>query len=176
MKRRIIYLETITGGLSNVMHRRNVKGETKINKFFWNPEKKCYEDRDTENIVTHVCGIDFNSLYPSCYSSAPHDFIKMMGYKEGKFFMPGSVMGEIEDKEKIMRIIKCGKNTKYLYVVSVKGYIPEDKLNKAANFPPIIRSIEIETSAETIGEYTYNLMVKNNIVKKGQVPSKKRTL
>ena len=54
-------------------------------------------------------------------------------------------------------------------MVSVKGHIPEDKLNKAANFPPIIRSIEIETSAKTIGEYTYNLMVQNKIVKKGQV-------
>jgi len=57
----------------------------------------------------------------------------------------------------------------WMVVVSVKGYIPEKMLNKAANFPPIIRSIEIETSAETIGEYTYNLVVQNKIVKKGQV-------
>jgi len=101
--------DSITGGLSNVFHRENIKGETKINKFFWNREKKCYEDRDTENIVTHVCGIDFNSLYPSCYSSAPHNFIKMMGYEESKFYMPGSVIEEIQDKEHIMEIINQGK-------------------------------------------------------------------
>jgi len=53
-------------------------------------------------------------------------------------------------------------------VVSVKGHIPEEMLNKAANFPPIIRSIDTETTPEVIGEYTYALMIFNKILKMGQ--------
>ncbi|KAA6374076.1 MAG: hypothetical protein EZS28_030397 [Streblomastix strix] len=38
--------------------------------------------------ITHIIGIDFNSLYPSVMSSEPHKFIKYTG---GKMYMPGSV-------------------------------------------------------------------------------------
>ena len=164
--------DSITGGLSNVLHRKNIKGETKINKFFW--DKNCYKDRDTENIVTHVCGVDFNSLYPSCYSSAPHLFIKMMGYEDSKFYMPGSVIEELTDFDRIAEIIDKGKSFEHLYVVSVKGFIPEDKLQKAADFPPIIRSIETETTPDIIGRYTYDLMLKNKILKPGQVKKERK--
>jgi hypothetical protein len=53
------------GGLSNVLHRINISGETKINKFKFDMENNKVISYDTENIMTHVQGIDFNSLYPS---------------------------------------------------------------------------------------------------------------
>jgi hypothetical protein len=36
--------------------------------------------------MTHVCGYDFNSLYPSVMSGIPHDFIKYTGHR---IYMPG---------------------------------------------------------------------------------------
>jgi hypothetical protein len=57
----------ITGGLSNVMHRINIGGETKINKFHYKDGKVI--SKDTENTMTHAIGVDFNSLYPFCYGS-----------------------------------------------------------------------------------------------------------
>ncbi|KAI5487954.1 hypothetical protein TVAGG3_0961710 [Trichomonas vaginalis G3] len=65
----------ITGGLSNVQHRVNLKGITRINKLSYNPETKTVSNEDTSNIMTHFVGVDFNSLYPSSFSSNPHDFI-----------------------------------------------------------------------------------------------------
>ncbi|KAA6309977.1 MAG: hypothetical protein EZS28_056400, partial [Streblomastix strix] len=41
----------------------------------------------TDHRITHVVGVDFNSLYPSVMSSEPHKFIKYTG---GKMYMCGS--------------------------------------------------------------------------------------
>jgi hypothetical protein len=60
----------ITGGLSNVHNRYNITGLTTIKKLDYS-EKKC-KIIDTNNIVSHCIGIDFNSLYPSSFSSARH--------------------------------------------------------------------------------------------------------
>jgi hypothetical protein len=43
---------------------------------------------DTNNIVTHIIGLDFNSLYPSSYSSKPHPFNP---YTDGIMNIPGRV-------------------------------------------------------------------------------------
>jgi hypothetical protein len=42
--------------------------------------KKVYSI-NTENIVTHITGVDFNSLYPSTYSSIPNEMISYTGNK-----------------------------------------------------------------------------------------------
>jgi len=164
----------ITGGLSNVMHRGNLKGVTKINKFSYDSKNKCYTHHDTENIVSHVAGVDFNSLYPSCYSSAFHEFIRRMGYDEGRFYMPGRVLEEIHDDKRALEIIRRGKDYENLYVVEVEGYIPEYMLNKAANFPPIIRNYTVEFIPERIGQFMYNNMVSNGTIKDGQKKSEKK--
>ncbi|KAA6368573.1 MAG: hypothetical protein EZS28_035899, partial [Streblomastix strix] len=64
----------ITGGLANAFHRYNVKDETDINKIKF--ECQYVVSYDLDYIMTHVCGYDFNSLYPSVMSGIPHDFIK----------------------------------------------------------------------------------------------------
>jgi phage tail tube protein FII len=60
--------DAIVGGLSNVWHRSNVVGETYINYLKYDKEKRKVYSIDTENVVTHITGVDFNALYPSAYS------------------------------------------------------------------------------------------------------------
>jgi hypothetical protein len=55
------------GGLSNVMHRHNVAGETHINHFRFEDGKVISYDETF--IMTHVTSQDFNGLYPSVRAS-----------------------------------------------------------------------------------------------------------
>ncbi|KAA6378633.1 MAG: hypothetical protein EZS28_025840 [Streblomastix strix] len=64
----------ITGGLSQVMHRYNVAGETKINQFKFINGKVI--SQDTDHIMTHLLTLYFNCQYPSVMSSELHKFIK----------------------------------------------------------------------------------------------------
>jgi hypothetical protein len=56
----------ITGGLANAFHRYNILGVIYINKLKLSQGKVI--SYDLENIMTHITGFDFNSLYPSVYS------------------------------------------------------------------------------------------------------------
>ncbi|KAA6353902.1 MAG: hypothetical protein EZS28_050571, partial [Streblomastix strix] len=80
-------LKWITGGLSNVMHRVNRSGIDFIKRLYYNKESKKVTVITTDHRITHVVGVDFNSLYPSVMSSEPHKFIKYTG---GKMYMCGS--------------------------------------------------------------------------------------
>jgi hypothetical protein len=64
--------KNITGGLSNVHNRKDLKGIDTIKNLVY-IDYKVYII-DTNNIITHIIGIDFNSLYPSSYSSKHHSF------------------------------------------------------------------------------------------------------
>ncbi|KAA6383666.1 MAG: hypothetical protein EZS28_020806, partial [Streblomastix strix] len=66
------------GGLANAFHRYNVKDETHFNKL--KLEGQQVVSYDLDYVMTHVCGYDFNSLYPSVMSGIPHDFIKYTGH------------------------------------------------------------------------------------------------
>jgi hypothetical protein len=78
-----ILRDGITGGLATVGHRVNLAGVTKINKYHITGGK--VYSRDTQHIMTHICGCDFSSLYPSVCSSLPHPFIP---YTQHKMWMP----------------------------------------------------------------------------------------
>jgi hypothetical protein len=54
---------------------------------------------DTHNIITHIIGIDFNSLYPSSYSSIPHPFNP---YTDGIIYMPDPLKGVIKNEEEAL--------------------------------------------------------------------------
>ena len=152
----------ITGGLSNVMHRVNIKDETHINKFRYEENKVI--SYDTPNIMTHVVGVDFNSLYPSSFSSTKHDFNK---YHGGIMYMPGSFLMKINDKKKCREIIlskaRFQPNPKYLFKADVKLSCPKEKINYFINFPPIFRNVNITNNEETIGSYMYNYMKDNRL-------------
>ena len=163
-----ILRDGITGGLSNVMHRVNIKGETKINKFRWNNELKQVESYDTDYTMTHVCGVDFNSLYPSSYSS---EYNVNNPYTEGKMYMPGKIEKHVvcndEKKKQYARDIIMSKdrfNDKgCLFVAVIKGYIPEEYYNKFINFSPIFRRLNVKKDSDTIGEYMYNYLRENEL-------------
>ncbi|KAA6387654.1 MAG: hypothetical protein EZS28_016818 [Streblomastix strix] len=77
----------ITGGLSNVMHRVNRSGIDFIKRIQYDKVNKKVTVLTTDHRITHVVGVDFNSLYPSVMSSEPHQFIK---YTNVKMYMSGS--------------------------------------------------------------------------------------
>jgi hypothetical protein len=134
------------GGLSNVMHRINIAGETKINRFAYDIENKKVKSFDTENEMTHVLGIDFNSLYPSVMAAIKNELIK---YTDNIMHIPGRFNRRIciyenDDNDEIKKIKseemkKIIYDKKELFFVSIKAHFPEEKYNDLINFPPIIR-------------------------------------
>jgi hypothetical protein len=162
--------EGITGGLSIVHHRENERRKTIIQKVFFNKEKDDVELIPQPNepfIMSHLFGVDFNSLYPTAYSSIMHP---CNPYTDGIFYMPGPLKRKVNDSDEILAIIK---EKKEIFVCMVKGHIPKEKWNtptpgaisstaNGINFPPIIRNITFETNAETIGHPIYNFMKNNN--------------
>ena len=138
----------ITGGLSNIQHRVNLAGITRINKLYYDLKTNTIYDKDTDHVMTHYMGVDFNSLYPSAFSSTQHEFIP---YTNRKMYMPGCITNTYKcDSEKIKKIaldIISKKNR--LFIVVVRGHIPKEHLNKFINFLPIFRNIEITTDEKT---------------------------
>ncbi|KAA6400451.1 MAG: hypothetical protein EZS28_004027 [Streblomastix strix] len=84
------------------MHRVNRSGIDFIKRLWYDKQNKKVTVLTTDHRITHVVGVDFNSLYPSVMSSEPHQFIKCTG---GKMYMYGSqtgkIMGETVDMNKI---------------------------------------------------------------------------
>ena len=157
-----ILREAITGGLSNVQHRINMKGLTKINKLKYDEKTNSISNYDTDNIMTHFVGVDFNSLYPSCFSSNKHPFIKYTG---GRMYMPGRLCKTINCYNKVFkdRALKIINNKTDLFVAVVKGHIDKKYINEFVNFPPIFRNVDITTDRKTIGDFMYDYMTKNEI-------------
>ena len=155
----------IVGGLSNVGHRVNIKGETKINKLHYDEENNTVVSRDTNNIQTGIIGLDFNSLYPSCFSSTTHEFIRYHGHK---MYMPGSFIRRITDKQQCINIIKSNsrfsENPNYVFIADVKLRCPREKINNFINFPPVFRHIKITNNEETLGKYMHAYMKRNKFI------------
>jgi hypothetical protein len=112
--------------------------------------------------MTHVLGVDFNSLYPSAFSS---NYNINNPYTNHKMYMPGrileTVMTEKEEQKKYAPdIINRREN---FFVTEIKGHIHEDFINDFINFPPIFRNLTIKTTREQIGDYMYNYMTINNL-------------
>jgi hypothetical protein len=55
--------EAIVGGFSNVWHKSNIAGETYISFLTYDYINKNVYSTNTENIVTHITGVDFNALF-----------------------------------------------------------------------------------------------------------------
>ncbi|KAA6369600.1 MAG: hypothetical protein EZS28_034873 [Streblomastix strix] len=165
----------ITGGLANAFHRYNVKDETHINKLKF--EGQYVVSYDLDYIMTHICGYDFNSLYPSIMSGIPHDFIKYTGKR---IYMPGYELDRIEcetDSQKLfgLKIINnplrfSNKQSEIdrvtVFVAEVKGHIDYKYINDYINCPPIIRKYKYKTLESVIGDFMHQHM-KDNSLKTG---------
>ena len=104
----------------------NIKGSTLINKLKFDEKTNIITDYDTNNVVTHCFGIDFNSLYPHAFSSEKHPFIR---YTSGKMFMPGYIVKHMEDvnlSEALHVLYNMDRYTEsaQLFIVKLKGFIP----------------------------------------------------
>ncbi|KAA6388753.1 MAG: hypothetical protein EZS28_015721 [Streblomastix strix] len=145
----------ITGGISNVMHRYNVAGKTKIN------HKSVYSI-DSNYIQTHVVQLDFHSQYPSVMSGEP---IMLNPYTNLIIHMPAQLIERITDQDRYQALIYDTNRFSedplvvekmLLFVAEVRGHIDEDYINYCIDFGPILRNIDITTNKETIGEFMYN--------------------
>ena len=159
-----IIRKNITGGLSNVHHRVNIKGQTHINKLLYLGDGEIVS-YDTPYIMTHVCGTDFNSLYPSSFSS---EYNENNPYTGGIMYMPARLTDFIEVNKNnynyVYNIITSKERFTEqgrLFIAEVKGHIDDKYINEFVNFPPIFRNIEITTDSATVGDYTYNYLVDN---------------
>ncbi|KAH7827996.1 uncharacterized protein MONOS_11778 [Monocercomonoides exilis] len=130
---------SITGGLSNVMHRINIAGESHISHF--HHADNTIISKNTPNIMTHIMGVDFNSLYPSAYSSIKNCFGKRM-------YIPWHCEFYTTKMDVLNRII--AEHDK-LFIVSLKGHIKESHINKCLFFPPIIRNLTFNTNEDIVG-------------------------
>jgi hypothetical protein len=160
-----------TGGLSIVHNRKNIAGVDTINRLKLTPKGKIYLNK-TKNIITHIIGVDFNSLYPTAFSSVK------LSYLDKPIPLPAAFQYTIFDKQKIMKYVEARASEKQsdwtegtCFFVSVRGHcvVSEETLN----FPPVIRNVSITTNRETIGDYTYNYMKANGI--KTDQPERKLT-
>jgi hypothetical protein len=144
-----IVRQWITGGLSNVMNRFNIRGLTTIKNLEFNLEKDTVTINEGK-IITHNLWLDANSLYPSSFFSI---YLPWNRYIGGVMYIAGPVKKIIKDKDEAMKIIK---EQKELIVCKLKGHIPPSEYNtpiqggpskyaNVLNFPPIIRSIDIKT-------------------------------
>jgi hypothetical protein len=156
--------KNITGGLSNVHNRKNIKGVNTIKNLEYSDDK--VHIIDINSIITHIIGIDFNTLYPSSYSSLPHP---SNPYTDRIMYMPGPLKRVIKNEEVAMRIIK---ERKEIFSVDVKGHIDNRYLNEVVRFPPIFINVDIITNKEPIGESMYEYMILNSM----KVDKKERKL
>ena len=150
----------ITGGLSNVQNRDGRKGNN-ICKLKYNSENNKVEIIDTKNKITHFSSIDFNSLYPSSYSSQYNELIP---YTNHKMYMPGKLSNKIkvETKKQFKYCLDIINKKEDLFVAVIKGQIPKDNLNECINYLPIFRNVKVENKPEVIGDYMYEYMKKIN--------------
>jgi hypothetical protein len=154
----------ITGGLSNTHHRFNIAGETHITKLILDdPTAKTLHIQDDGNVMTHVIGIDFNSLYPSSFSSVSHP---ANPYTNNVMYMPGKPIETIEcvtqaKMEKAKQFIKTNRSE--LFIASVKGHIDYDFQQEFIDFPPIIRRLKTKTDETTIGPVMYQYMKEHGL-------------
>jgi hypothetical protein len=112
-----IVRQWITGGLSNVMNRFNIRGLTSIKNLLFNLEKDTVTINEGK-IITHTLCLDANSFYSSSFSST---YLPWNRYTGGIMYMAGPVKKIITDKDEAMKIIK---EQKELIVCKLKGHIP----------------------------------------------------
>ena len=60
-------------------------------------EENTIKSYESEDKINHCFGLDFNSLYPSAFSSIKHEFCK---YTDNKMYIPGLITNYFESKYK----------------------------------------------------------------------------
>ncbi|KAA6379842.1 MAG: hypothetical protein EZS28_024631 [Streblomastix strix] len=124
----------ITGGLANTFHRYNIKGETHINKMKLKDGKIISYDLD--HIMTHITGVDFNSLYPAVFSGLKHKFMKYTGHQ---IYMPGyeferyEITNEQDNQQRINAKLDKNKELEQYSKISMNSSYGSDDDRKLAD-------------------------------------------
>ncbi|KAA6399148.1 MAG: hypothetical protein EZS28_005323 [Streblomastix strix] len=130
----------ITGGISNVIHRYNIAGETRINHFEFDQENKCVYSIDSDYVMTHVVQLDFHSQYPSVMSGEPN---MLNPYTNHIIYMPAQLIEKIDDKDRCKALIYDQNrfsedplvvDKMLIFVAEIKGHADEKYLNEAINW------------------------------------------
>ncbi|KAA6400526.1 MAG: hypothetical protein EZS28_003948 [Streblomastix strix] len=160
----------IIGSISNVMHRYNISGETRINHFEFDQENKCVYSIDSDYVMTHAVQLDFHSQYPSVMSGEPN---MLNSYTNHIIFIPAQLIEKITDQDRCKALIYDTSrfsndplvvDKMLLFVAEVRGHTDERYINEVINWGPILRNIDITTNKETIGEFMYNHLVNHQLL------------
>jgi len=96
----------------------------------------------------------------------------MIPYTNNKMYMPGKVTNtydiknieDIEKKKKTKFICMDIINKKEtLFIASIKGHIPKNRIHECVHLAPIFRNLEIDTNEETLGTFMYNYMKEHGL-------------
>ncbi|KAA6377211.1 MAG: hypothetical protein EZS28_027262 [Streblomastix strix] len=126
----------IIGGISNVMHRYNIAGETRINHFEFDQENKCVHSIDSDNVITHVVQLDFHSQYPSVMSGESN---ALNPYTNHIIYMPAQLIEKIADQDRCKALIYDTNrfsndplvvDKMLIFVAEIKGHVDEKCLNE----------------------------------------------
>ncbi|KAA6385259.1 MAG: hypothetical protein EZS28_019215 [Streblomastix strix] len=159
----------ITGGLSQVLHRYNTAGQTKINHFEFDQENRYIYSIDSDYVMTHVVQLDFHSQYPSVMSAKMNT---LNPYANHTIFMSAQLIERITDQDRCRQLIYDANRLSedalvvdkmLLFVAEIKGHTDEQYINEVINRGPILRNIDITTKKETIGKFMYNYLVKHQL-------------
>jgi hypothetical protein len=131
--------KAIVGGLSNIWHGLNIAGETIISYLTYHYINKKDKSTNTENIITHITGVDFNALYSSAYSFIPNE---MIGYTGNKMLMPGNFKEYIKNKQRMLDIIN---EKKELFVVILKEIFLKNIGSNSLTILPLLEILKLET-------------------------------
>jgi hypothetical protein len=104
--------------LSNVLHRENIAGKTHINHFRFN-DNKVYSEDELDHIMTHVIGVDANSLYPSVRASIKSEWNK---YTDNIMNMPGRFLRRVLDYGEMERIVHAKSNKEVFFCFCARSF------------------------------------------------------
>ncbi|GHU21130.1 hypothetical protein FACS189472_13550 [Alphaproteobacteria bacterium] len=150
----------ITGGLSNVWHRKNISGETKINHLCVDSLNRVVS-RDSSWTMNHANGVDFNSLYPFSVGSIrtpsnPCD--------NGLMYMPGNLREYSDDPIRVKELFNETYNKRhqendedakngYHIFVTPKAHMLREYWNEFINMLPVFRNMMIDaTDPNVVGK------------------------
>ena len=136
----------MVGGQSIVFHRYHEAGKTSIQRLKYNKNIKDFVKLPLGQIVKKIVGLDCNALYLHALSQD----------------MPtGKAEHEIiDDIKREKEIIEEAKNGKFWGFVECDAEVPEELYDYFQEFQPIVKTVEIEETAENIGKYMFDLIKK----------------
>ena len=121
--------------------------------------------------MAHVFGIDFNSLYPSAFSSIPNPFNQYTGHV---MCMSGTLIKKFKcitkaDFKQLLHLITESDvmnayKPSYLFIAEVKLKCSDERVNNLINLPPVFRHHDIVNDEDVISRYMHDYITLKKII------------